>query len=486
MNKRIISIFLAFVALSLNAQKLQLTEAATEYKNNFSKSWMMQPDQLPKNKATLLKAKKAIDGSYGKQTTTPSLPAKLLTKMYYYRGMIYLDYMMMAAMDKDILTQVEAVGEDELNEASFGSLKKCIELDVKNQWKSDITRKIDGLRGMSINGGVQLFQNGDYKNSYEAFKGAVLMYDVISIPDTLAMVNAALAAEKMKSYDNAYTYYKMCADNNYGKGAEMYQSMIRVLIQDEKNNDDELLAKVLEKHSKDSELYSSLVKVLESESDDDKLLDYIQDVNTKDAEMYKSMMSILNQNKNDDKILSVIEEGKVRFPKDYVLNVEEFNFWYAKGDNDKAQQALQKAIEADPTNKQLHFNIGVTYDNLSNKSHDNKEHDKAFEYMSKAIEGYQSAIAIDAEYVDAYYNLGALYYNQSITLKSVAGDYSGEKYDSEMARADEMLKKAIPSLEKVLKLAPSDKSTLRVLKSLYFNLDDMDNYSRVKKQLEAL
>jgi tetratricopeptide (TPR) repeat protein len=262
--------------------------------------------------------------------------------------------------------------------------------------------------------------------------------------------------------------------------------MIRVLIQDEKNNDDELLAKVLEKHSKDSELYSSLVKVLESESDDDKLLDYIQDVNTKDAEMYKSMMSILNQNKNDDKILSVIEEGKVRFPKDYVLNVEEFNFWYAKGDNDKAQQALQKAIEADPTNKQLHFNIGVTYDNLSNKSHDNKEHDKAFEYMSKAIEGYQSAITIDAEYVDAYYNLGALYYNQSITLKSVAGDYSGEKYDSEMARADEMLKKAIPSLEKVLKLAPSDKSTLRVLKSLYFNLDDMDNYSRVKKQLEAL
>jgi tetratricopeptide (TPR) repeat protein len=426
MNKRIISIFLAFVALSLNAQKLQLTEAATEYKNNFSKSWMMQPDQLPKNKATLLKAKKAIDGSYGKQTTTPSLPAKLLTKMYYYRGMIYLDYMMMAAMDKDILTQVEAVGEDELNEASFGSLKKCIELDVKNQWKSDITRKIDGLRGMSINGGVQLFQNGDYKNSYEAFKGAVLMYDVISIPDTLAMVNAALAAEKMKSYDNAYTYYKMCADNNYGKGAEMYQSMIRVLN------------------------------------------------------------AVENERKDEAKILSVIEEGKVRFPKDYVLNVEEFNFWYAKGDNDKAQQALQKAIEADPTNKQLHFNIGVTYDNLSNKSHDNKEHDKAFEYMSKAIEGYQSAIAIDAEYVDAYYNLGALYYNQSITLKSVAGDYSGEKYDSEMARADEMLKKAIPSLEKVLKLAPSDKSTLRVLKSLYFNLDDMDNYSRVKKQLEAL
>ena len=79
-----------------------------------------------------------------------------------------------------------------------------------------------------------------------------------------------------------------------------------------------------------------------------------------------------------------------------------------------------------------------------------------------------------------------MFYNQSITLKSVAGDYSGEKYDSEMARADEMLKKAIPHLERVLKLSPADKSTLRVLKSLYFNLDDMDNYNRVKKQLDSL
>ena len=410
MNRQLTTILLVLVALTFNAQKLQLTEAATEYKNNFSKSWMMQPDELPKNKATLIKAKKAIDISFEKQAKTSLLKLKDETKMYFYRGMIYLDYAMMAAMDEEIKNDLESIGEEKLNDAAFGSLKKCIEMDVKNQWKGDITRKLDGLRGMSINGGVQLFQNGDYKNSFEAFRAAVMMYDVLSIPDTLAMINAALAAEKMKSYNDAYTYYKMCADNNYGKGAEMYQSMIRVLNSPE------------------------------------------------------------NQNKDDEKILSVIEEGKQRFPKDFVLNVEEFNFWYAKGDNDKAQQALQKAIEADPSNKQLHFNIGVTYDNLSNKSHDLKEHDKAFDYMSKAIDGYQSAIEIDSNYVDAYYNLGALFYNQSITLKSVAGDYSGEKYDSEMARADEMLKKAIPLLEKVLTLSPSDKSTLTVLKSLYFNL----------------
>ena len=79
-----------------------------------------------------------------------------------------------------------------------------------------------------------------------------------------------------------------------------------------------------------------------------------------------------------------------------------------------------------------------------------------------------------------------MWIERSITYKSVAGDYSGDKYETEMKKADEMLKKAIPLLERVLAFSPNDKSTLKVLKSLYFNLDDMKNYSRIKTQLESL
>ncbi|MDG2343683.1 MAG: hypothetical protein P8L23_03800, partial [Flavobacteriales bacterium] len=272
------NILLALALISLNsvfAQKLQLTEAATEYKNNLSPGWMMQPDQLQKNKAILTKAKTAIDASYNKQLTTPFTKSKDETKMYYYRGMIYVDYVMMAAMDKEVMASIESIPEDKLNNASLGSLKKCLELDTKGEWKNLITRKIGMLRGMMINGGVELFQKEDYANAYEAFKSSVELYDVLSIPDTLGMINAALAAERIKNYDNAYTYYKMCADNNYGDGAEMYQSMIRVLT--------------------------------------------------------------AKEDSDDEKVLSVIEEGKKKFPGDFVLNVEEFNFWYAKGDNTKAQ-----------------------------------------------------------------------------------------------------------------------------------------------------
>ncbi len=251
------------------------------------------------------------------------------------------------------------------------------------------------------------------------------MYDVLSKPDTLAMINAALAAENLNRFDEAFNYYKMCADNNYGKGAEMYQSMIRVLN------------------------------------------------------------SPKNENKDDQKILSVIEEGKNKFPNDFVLNVEEFNFWYNKGDNEKAQQALQNAIEADPTNKILHFNIGVTYDNLAKTEHEAKNHEKAFEYIEKAVTGYKSAIELDDKYVDAYYNLGALYVNESQEIQSIANDYDGEKYEQEMKRGQETMQKGIPYLEKVLTFTPNDKNTLSVLKIIYANMDDMENYKRIKALLEA-
>ena len=419
------------ILISYNfGQKLQLTEAATEFRNNYNGSWVSIPDstlrsiQLSKNKSILLKAKKAIDESYLKQTTTPFTKSKDETKMYYYRGAIYLDYWMLSNYDTEILKNVIAVGESEMNEATFGSFSKCLELDIKNQWRSDINNKINIYRNLSINNGVDCFQKKNYLGAFNSFKMGLEMYNVLSLTDTLAMINAALSAEKMKNTNEAYKYYKMCADVNYGNGAEMYQSMIRVL------NAEEV--------------------------------------------------------KNEEKILNVIDEGKQRFPKDYILNIEEFNYWYSKGDNEKAQQALENAIESDPTNKVLHFNVGVTYDNISNKYHKENKHDVAFTYMNKAINGYKKAIELDDNYVDAYYNLGALYYNQSITAKSVAGDYSGEKYDKEMKSANEMLKKAIPLLEKVLLLSPSDKSTLTVLKSLYFNLDDMDNYSRIKKQLDSL
>ena len=127
----------------LTAQKLQLTEAATEYKNNFSQMWMMQPDNLDKNKSVIIKAKKAIDECYNKQLEVPFTKPKDEAKMYYYRGMIYLDYTMMGAMDVEIMSELKAMDEKALEDASIGSLKKCLEIDTRGDWKDQIVSKVN-------------------------------------------------------------------------------------------------------------------------------------------------------------------------------------------------------------------------------------------------------------------------------------------------------------------------------------------------------
>ena len=425
--KKIILLFsiLLITSSPILGQKFQLTEAATEYKNNFSQAWMMQPDKMGQNKSTLQKAKKAIDECYNKQLETPFTKPKDVAKMYYYRGMIYLDYTMMAAMDVELMSELKTMDEQTIRDASVGSLKKCIELDSRGEWKDQISAKVNMLRSTMINGGVEMFQQENYEAAFQAFSGAVEIYSVMGAPDTLAMVNAALAAERNKDYDNAKKYYQMCADNNYGNGAEMYVSMIRVL-------------------------------------------------NAKNDSTAKNA------------ILEVIDAGIKQFPNDYTLNVEEFNFWYSNGDNAKAQAALQKAVESDPDNHILHFNIGVVFDNMSAAAHKEKNHDDAFLFMDKSIESYKSAIEIKPDYGDAFFNLGALYYNQSIEVQSLAQDLDGEQYDIQVARADQMMKDALPFLEKSHELTPKDVSTLTVLKSIYLNLSMNDQYKEADTKLKAL
>ena len=424
--KKIICIvgFLILTSQFLTAQKFQLTEAATEYKNNFSKAWMMQPDKLEVNKSILKKAKKAIDECYVRQLEVPFAKPKDEAKMYYYRGMIYLDYTLMAAMDVEIKSELMSLDEKTLEDASIGSLKKCLELDSRGEWKDQIEAKVNILRSTMLNGGVEMFKQESYAAAHQAFAGAVQIYSVLGIPDTLGMINAALAAERNKDFDNAKKYYQMCADNNYGNGAEMFTSMIRV-------------------------------------------------VNAKNGAA-------------NEETLAVIEAGKKKFPTDYTLNVEEFNYWYAKGDNTKAQKALQKAVEADPTNHILHFNIGVVFDNMSAAAHKANNHADAFLFMDKSIESYKTAIEIKADYGDAYFNLGALYYNQSIEVQSLAQDLNGEQYDTQVARADQMMKDALPWLEKSHELSPKDVSTLTVLKSIFMNLSMDDQYKEADGKLKAL
>ena len=105
----------------------------------------------------------------------------------------------------------------------------------------------------------------------------------------------------------------------------------------------------------------------------------------------------------------------------------------------------------------MYFAKGTVYDKLSDSE--------------EAAKSYLKAIEIDANFFDAYYNLGAVYFNNGVKLvdeanKVPAKDY--EKYESIMAKSNVEFKKALPYMEKAYNINNNSKESIEALKNIYF------------------
>lgn len=421
-------LILSIIALSTVSfgQKLKLTEAAVAYKN-VSPMWMMSPDQVEPAKQAIKEAKKAIDEAYAEYEEKGDAhnlkKSKDHGKLFYYRGVIYLEYPMILAVAKD----EEALKEIEANQESyegipFASLKKCQELTT--YYDEDIANKMNMYRGLALQGGNAMFNEGQFEEAFASYAGAVELSDVIDYKDTIAMFNAGLSADKLDKYDEAIKYYGMAAENNYG-GADIYRNIIQVVGR-----------------------------------------------------------------KNDgpsDEAYKYIEEAKAKYPGNINIIIEEFNYHNSKGNADAAQGALQAAIDKDPRNPIFHYSIGATFDEMANTKHDEGKHDEARLYVEKAVEAYNKAIELDPNYADAYYNMGVLFNNESYNLtEEIKNIEDVAIYNEKLKESREMLKEAIPFLQKSHELTPTDVSTLNLLKSIYFTLEMEDDYTVVVGKLKDL
>ncbi len=163
-------------------------------------------------------------------------------------------------------------------------------------------------------------------------------------------------------------------------------------------------------------------------------------------------------NGDNDSGLQYLEDGFVKFPKNQNVMFSLINHYLVKGDDpSKILVLLDKAISDEPTNASLHFAKGTLYDRLGQ--------------MDNAILSYQEAIKINPQYFDAYYNIGALYFNKGAKLVEEANKLPAreiEKYDALMAKANVEFKNSLPFMIKANEVNPTDKNTLEALKNIYF------------------
>ena len=176
-------------------------------------------------------------------------------------------------------------------------------------------------------------------------------------------------------------------------------------------------------------------------------------VNYLGANMYLYMANLYQKEEMTEEYLSIVQEGRKVYPDNSDLIVYELNYYLRNNKFEEAEENLKLAIEKEPGNKQLHFSLGVVYDNLGRRD--------------DAKLAYQKAIEIDPDYFDAIFNLGAMYFNQGVEMNNAANDITdNKKYNAARAEAKEVFEQARPYLEKAHELEPGDSSAIVSLSQL--------------------
>jgi len=216
----------------------------------------------------------------------------------------------------------------------------------------------------------------------------------------------------------------------------------------------------------------------------DKAIEYYQktaDLKYEGSKVYSFMANIELERGDTAQYLDVIKRGIEAYPNDNdALMVTLINYYLEKDKSDLALEYLNKAIEKDPKNHTFYFARGALYDKLGD--------------FDNAKISYEKAIEIKPDYFDAYYNLGALYFNKGADMLKAANEIppnEQKKYDAAVKEAFVELDKAVPYLEKAHEIDTKEKSTMLTLKEIYFKLrgdheDYMDKYKKINEELKAL
>lgn len=177
---------------------------------------------------------------------------------------------------------------------------------------------------------------------------------------------------------------------------------------------------------------------------------------------------------NNEKQIEALQEGFLKYPEDSNLLFGMINYYLSKSkDATKAMEYVDMAIKKDPNNASIHFAKGTLLEKL--------------EMPDEAIKAYLKAVEVKPDYFDAYYNIGAVYFNKGVKFYGELQNISTtdvEKYEAVMGKGQGEFKKSIPYLEKALEVDPSNKETMETLKSLFYRLNMMDKYKEMNEKIK--
>ncbi|MDG1373816.1 MAG: tetratricopeptide repeat protein [Flavobacteriaceae bacterium] len=414
MKKYLVFVIALALGFSAVAQKKEIKTAGKELdKENYEK------------------AGAALDAAEG---LLDSMDEKYKSQYYLYRSMYYLNN----------------------GEPDFGTVKKSIEalkLATAPSQSEGVRNQKQSLKVHLVNKASSLLQSDDYVASSDYFESAYKL-----VPnDTIYLFYAASTAVNAKLYDRSLVMYEELRSLGY-TGIETNYLATNVETQVEEQFGSEML--------RDLSLKAKT-----------HINPKVETTKSKFPEIIKNIALIYVQNGENEKALQAMAVARAEAPEDLNLLLTEANVYYSMGNNEKFKELLEIAIQKDPKNPELQYNLGVI-------STDTNDFEGAKKYYLRAIE-------LKSDYINAYINLAALILGQEESIldemnqlgSSAADD---RKYDELKEKRNQLYLDAIPYLESAYGIDPNNYQASKTLANIYSAVGDTDKYKEFKAISDAL
>ena len=315
-----------------------------------------------------------------------------------------------------------------------------------------------------VNSAVTDNQNGDF---LDAAKKLIMAYEMDKEEYINYLYFAAGSAVNGKDYESALKYYLTLKNNGYTGIVDEYFVT---------NNETGLEEKV-------SQTEYDLLK-----SSKDYSNPRIGQTESRFPEIVKNIALIYVQQGKNELAESAIKEAREIQPDDVSLLLNEADLYIRisnNSDNDedrllyrnKFKTLMEKAIQIDPDNGILYYNLGVIYAEQG-------------EFVL-AKEKYFQAIKLVPDYVDAYLNLVSVILEDETAIVEEMNNLGNSRkddlrYEELKEQREDLYRECIPLLEDLITVSPSNIDALNTLKNIYGVLGNNEAFMKIKAKIDDL
>ena len=315
-----------------------------------------------------------------------------------------------------------------------------------------------------VNAAVKDNQDGNF---IDASKKLIMAYEMDTDQYVDYLYFAAGSSVNGKDYGKALEYYLMLKNMNYTGIIDEY------FVTNNETGVEEKVSQTEYDLLKSSKDYSN---------------PRIGKTDSRYPEIVKNIALIYVQQGKNDLAEAAIKEARDIQPDDVSLLLNEADLYIRisnNSDNDddrllyrnKFKNLMEKAIELDPENGILYYNLGVIYAEQGE--------------LELAKEKYSQAIKFIPDYVDAYLNLVSVILEDEVAIVEEMNSLGNSKkdnlrYDELKESRENLYRECVPLLQELIKVSPSNIDALNTLKNIYGVLGENEAFMQIKAKIEEL